>query len=190
MSLPDATKAVLCRSLALHREVLVWKLDGLAEIDQRWPATTSGTNLLGLVKHAAFTEAGYFGDCFGRPLPDAPAWMVTEPDGPEEPDEANADMWARPEESPAEIVALYRRVIAHGDATIEALDLDAPGRRQQPAPGRRGVVGGVRREPACCRRSEWGSARTCLTRPDLFDPPAARPTGPPAGPPVAAAQRM
>lgn len=125
MSLPGpstpALKATLQRYLTSHREVLLWKLEGLAERDQRWPVTASGTNLLGLVKHAAFTEAGYFGDCFARPMPDVPAWVADEPDEP------NFDMYATADESPEEIVALYRRVIAHADATIDALDLDSPG---------------------------------------------------------------
>src|SRR5262245_35136624 len=39
----------------------------------------------------------------------------------------NADMWATPQESRDEIVARYRRVWAHSDATIDALSLDATG---------------------------------------------------------------
>ncbi len=37
-------------------------------------------------------------------------------------------MWATADESREEIVALYRRAWAHGDATIAALPLDAIGR--------------------------------------------------------------
>jgi hypothetical protein len=37
-------------------------------------------------------------------------------------------MWATPDQSREYIVGLYRRVWSHSDATIEALDLDAPGR--------------------------------------------------------------
>ncbi|MDT9594150.1 DinB family protein [Nocardioides zeae] len=121
----DDPKETLRRYLHSHRETVLWKLDGLSERDQRWPATPTGTNLLGLVKHLAFTEAGYLGEVFGRPLPDPPAWMV-EADGPDA--EPNADMWATAEETPAEIAALYRRVAAHSEATIAALDLDARGR--------------------------------------------------------------
>ncbi|HEY1132967.1 MAG TPA: DinB family protein [Nocardioides sp.] len=120
----DDLKDILKRYLDRERRALLWKLEGLSERDQRWPATPTGTNLLGLVKHLAFTEAGYLGDVFGRPLPDKPAWMI---EADEEDSEANLDMWAAADESPAEIVALYERVIAHGDATVAALDLDAPG---------------------------------------------------------------
>lgn len=37
-------------------------------------------------------------------------------------------MWLTPDESRSDVVARYRRVWAHGDATIAALDLDAVGR--------------------------------------------------------------
>jgi hypothetical protein len=43
------------------RETLVWKLEGLGEYDIRRPLTTTGTNLLGLVKHNAWELAMYFG---------------------------------------------------------------------------------------------------------------------------------
>ncbi|MDF9716839.1 DinB family protein [Nocardioides sp. ChNu-153] len=109
-----------------HREAVLWKLEGLPERDQRWPATPSGTNLLGLVKHLAFTEAGYFGLVFGRPPHWAPQWVLDIATGADE--EPNSDMWARPDESPEELVALYRRMASHSDDTIAALPLDAPGR--------------------------------------------------------------
>jgi hypothetical protein len=35
------------------REVMLWKLEGLPEYDIRRPLTSTGTNLLGLVKHLA-----------------------------------------------------------------------------------------------------------------------------------------
>ncbi len=123
MSASDALpepKTTLHRYLKIHRDVLVWKLDGASEYDVRRPLTPTGTNLLGLVKHLAAVEAGYFGDSFGRPLPDRPDWFDDE--------SPNVDMWATADEPRAQIVELYRRVCAHADATIEALPLDAPGR--------------------------------------------------------------
>jgi uncharacterized damage-inducible protein DinB len=103
------------------REALLWKLDGLSEYDVRRPLVPSGTNLLGLVKHVASVEAGYLGDTFGRPFPEPLPWY-------DEDAEPNADMWATPEESRADIVGLYHRVWANSDATIEALSLNAAGR--------------------------------------------------------------
>ena len=114
-------KEDLHRYLQVGREAVLWKLDGLSEYDARRPLVPTGTNLLGLVKHLASVELGYFGDCFGRPHGVALPWW-------EEDAEANADMWATPDESRKEIVALYRRAWAHSDATIDALDLESVGR--------------------------------------------------------------
>ena len=102
------------------RAAVVWKLDGLSEHDVRRPMTPTGTNLLGLVKHLATVESGYFGAVFARPFPEALAWM-SEGAG------ANDDMWATADESRVDIVELYWRVWAHSDATIAALALDAQG---------------------------------------------------------------
>ncbi len=114
-------KADLRRYLKAGREALVWKLDGLSEYDIRRPMVATGTNLLGLVKHVAGVEAGYFGETFGRPFGEPLAWL-------DEGAEPNADMWATLEESREHIVGLYRRVWEHSDATIDTLALDAAGR--------------------------------------------------------------
>ncbi len=113
-------KADLHRYLQAGREALLWKLEGLSEYDVRRPMVPTGTNLLGLVKHVASVEAGYLGDSFGRPFGESFPWF-------EDGAEPNADMWAAADESREQIVALYRRVWAHSDATIEALPLDAIG---------------------------------------------------------------
>lgn len=112
-------KSILHRYLTAQRTALTWKLEGLSEYDVRRPLTPTGTNLLGLVKHLVAVESSYFGDTFGRPLPDRPAWLSDET--------PNADMWATAAESRDSILALYRRVIAHADVTIDTLSLDAPG---------------------------------------------------------------
>jgi uncharacterized damage-inducible protein DinB len=113
-------KANLRRYLQAAREALVWKLDGLSEYDARRPMVPTGTNLLGIVKHVASVEAGYFGETFGRPFQEPLPWL-------DEGAEPNADMWATAEESREQIVGLYHRVWAHSDATIQALPLDAIG---------------------------------------------------------------
>ena len=100
--------------------LLVWKLEGLSEYDIRRPMTPTGTNLLGLIKHVASVEFGYFGFTFGRPSDEPLPWM-------EDGAEPNADMWATADESRDHIVGLYRRAWAHSDTTIDALALDAIG---------------------------------------------------------------
>jgi uncharacterized damage-inducible protein DinB len=113
-------KADLHDHLRAGREALLWKLDGLSEYDARRPLTPTGTNLLGLVKHVASVELGYFGDTFGRPSGEPLPWLENDA-------EPNADMWATPGESRVQIVGLYRRAQAHSDATIAELALDAAG---------------------------------------------------------------
>jgi hypothetical protein len=116
----DFAKEHLHDNLRWVREALVWKLDGLGEYDIRRPLTSTGTNLLGLVKHLAVWESRYFGEVFGRPFPEPlPRWD----------DEAanDAAFWATEHETRDDITGLYQRVWQHTDATINALAIDAPG---------------------------------------------------------------
>ncbi|MFQ6172734.1 DUF664 domain-containing protein [Oryzobacter sp. R7] len=71
----------------------------------RLGSTPTGTNLLGVVKHLAGVEAGYFGACLGRTWPEPMASWTEDA-------EPNADMWATADESPEEVLDLYRRVTA------------------------------------------------------------------------------
>ncbi|USX54255.1 DinB family protein [Lentzea sp. HUAS12] len=112
-------KADLHRYLRTARESFLWKLEGLSEYDVRRPLTPTGTNLLGLAKHLAWVEAGYFGDCLGRPFPEkAPFDLDADP---------NADMFATADESRDDVLGMFARATAFADTTIEELPLDAPG---------------------------------------------------------------
>ncbi|KAB1656321.1 DinB family protein [Pseudoclavibacter chungangensis] len=117
----DDTKAALHRTLRSQREALLWKLEGLGEADARRPRTSSGTNLLGLVKHTASIESEYFGLVFGRPAPFEIPWYAdgAEPDG---------DMFAAEDETMLDVLAFADRAWAHADATIDELPLHATGR--------------------------------------------------------------
>lgn len=119
MTATDA-KSELHLYLQSARDALLWKLDGLSEYDARRPLTPTGTNLLGLAKHATGAELGYLGDTFGRPTGVPAPWLD---DGAE----PNADMWATADESRELVVDRYRLAWAHADATIEALPLDTVG---------------------------------------------------------------
>jgi uncharacterized damage-inducible protein DinB len=110
----------LMHYLQRGRDALLWKLDGLSEYDARRPMVSTGTNLLGLVKHVAGVETGYFGEVFGQPFPETLPWAADDA-------EPNADMWATADESRDFIIDLYRRVWVHSDQTIEALELDSMG---------------------------------------------------------------
>ncbi|MFD1933175.1 DinB family protein [Nonomuraea mangrovi] len=98
-------------SLDRHRDAVLWKLHGLDDEALRRPMTPSGTNLLGLVKHLATVEYGWFCTTFGRAI--EPLWFdVTE------------DMSTTPDESTADIVAFYGRARAAADRAIEEIGLD------------------------------------------------------------------
>ena len=132
-SAPMDEKATLLAYLRARRADLVGKLEGLDEYDARRPLTPTGTNLLGLVKHVASVELGYFGEVFGRPSGrDLPALA--------EDAEPDADMWATPSESRGAILELHSFSARHSDATIEALPLIAPGEVPWWPPERRGVT--------------------------------------------------
>jgi uncharacterized damage-inducible protein DinB len=107
-------------SLRNNRDQLLAKLDGLGERDIRRPLTRTGTNLLGLVKHVASVQLGYFGETFGRPAAVDVPWLTEDAD-------VNADMWATPEESREQIFEFWRYSAQHSDETIRMLELDSPG---------------------------------------------------------------
>jgi len=104
-------------SLDRHRDVVLWKLDGLDDEQLRRPMTPSGTSLLGLVKHLAAVEYGWFCDTFGR---------ETEP-LPFDPDDENADLRVEPDETTAGIVEFYGRARAAADRVISELAVDDVG---------------------------------------------------------------
>ena len=123
-------KEVMHGYLQTARDVVIWKLDGLSEYDVRRPLVRSGTNLLGIVKHLTSVELGYFGPVFGRPMGQSNLWFE---DGVED----NADLFVRSDETRQAIVGNYRKACATSDATIEALETDAPGsvpRGREPIP--------------------------------------------------------
>ena len=100
-----------------QRDIVVWKIEGLDDEALRRPMTPSGTNLLGMVKHLAAVDYGWFCDTFGR---------ETEP-LPFDDDDENADLRVRPEETTEEILSFYARARAAADGVIAELDLDATG---------------------------------------------------------------
>lgn len=118
-------KAALHHYLREARDALVWKLEGVSERDLRLPRTPTGTQLLGIVRHVANVEIGYFGPTFGREWPD--------PDHPLVVDDAaydvdpQADWWVPAEVPASDVVAFYREVAAFSDATIADLPLEARG---------------------------------------------------------------
>ncbi|TDW77530.1 DinB family protein [Kribbella pratensis] len=113
-------KAQLLKHLGEVQQSLLWKVEGLSDAELRRPMTDTGTNLIGIVKHLTGITYGYLVSAFGREREPLPI----------EDDEElffGLDLWARPDESTEEIVAVYRRACAAAARTIEELDLDTSG---------------------------------------------------------------
>ena len=113
-------KDTLVHYLQGARDSVLWKLEGLSDYDVRRPLTPTGTNLLGLVKHLASVELGYFGDTFGRPSGIDMPWYAEDAD-------ANEDMWATPTESREWVIDVYRHAWAHAAVTFAQCDLNTVG---------------------------------------------------------------
>ena len=114
------TKSELIESLATLNRAVLTKLDGLDEYSLRRPATPTGSNLLGIVKHLATVQAAYFGDTFARPWPEPMPWR--------RPGAAiNDDMFATASETSEWVRDFYRRSWAHANETFRVTELDATG---------------------------------------------------------------
>jgi uncharacterized damage-inducible protein DinB len=104
-------------ALDRHRDAILWKLEGVSDEDLRRPMVPSGTSLLGLVKHLAAVEYGWFCETFGRP---------TEP-LPFDDDDPDADLRVEPGETTADILAFYGRARAAADQAIAEVGLEETG---------------------------------------------------------------
>jgi len=112
--LTGGEKESLHASLRRHRAAVSWKLEGLDDDQLRQELVPSGSSLLGLAKHLAAVEYGWFCHTFGRetePLP-----LVD--------DDPMADMRAGPGETTDDILAFYARAQAAADQVIDELDVE------------------------------------------------------------------
>ncbi len=105
-------------ALERARAAVVWKLEGLSDADVRRVMTPSGTSLLGLVKHLAFVEYGWFCETFGRPYDD----MGIDTDDPED------DLRVKDDETTEQILEHYSRACAAADVVINELAVEDRGR--------------------------------------------------------------
>ena len=111
-------KEPLWAALDRHRDVVLWKLADLDEEQLRRVVVPSGTSLLGLVKHLAAVEYGWFCKTFGR---------QAEP-FPFDDDDPEADLRVEPSDKTADLLAFYQRARAAADQVISELDMDTLGR--------------------------------------------------------------
>ncbi len=101
----------LTQQLDFHRATLLRKLEGLDGEQLRSPMTASGLSLLGLVKHLAETEHGWFLKIYG---------------GLPEPDlfSADAEFSIGPDEAADDLVAQYLRTCERARAIVATGGLD------------------------------------------------------------------
>jgi uncharacterized damage-inducible protein DinB len=114
-------KAVLLRFLERQRNHVLGTVDGLSEEQLRRPVLPSGWSCLGMVKHLALADEHYWFRCIvaGEPLDFFPA-------------ERNTEWLVGPNESAADIFALYRDEIARSNEIIAATAMDAAPRQKDP----------------------------------------------------------
>jgi uncharacterized damage-inducible protein DinB len=112
-----AEKESLKVALDRHRDAVLWKLEGLDDEQLRRPMVPSGTSLLGLVKHLAAVEYGWFCDTFGRDAEPLPF----------DDDDPDADLRIEPGETTEDVLAFYGRARAAADQAIDELDVEDTG---------------------------------------------------------------
>jgi uncharacterized damage-inducible protein DinB len=112
--LAGSEKEIMLAFLDWHRATLLQKVHGVSETDLRRLMTPSGLSLLGLVKHLAYVEMGWFQMQFAgekHPIP------YTDED-------PNADFRIEAHETTADILAFYAAQVERSRAIATAASLD------------------------------------------------------------------
>jgi uncharacterized damage-inducible protein DinB len=110
-------KTSMLAALNRHRDAALWKLEGLDDEQLRRPMVPSGTSLLGTMKHMAWVEYWWFCETFGREMP-VPDFDEDDPD---------AEFRIEPDETTADILALYDRARTAADQAAKEIELDELG---------------------------------------------------------------
>lgn len=108
-------RAALTQQLDFHRATVLRKLEGLDDEPLRRPMTASGLSLLGLVKHLAETEHGWFLNIYaGLSEPD----LVPGDGGPD------AEFHVGPDETSEAVVGQYLQTCERAREVVAAGGLD------------------------------------------------------------------
>jgi uncharacterized damage-inducible protein DinB len=109
-------KEVLAGFLDHYRATLLDICRGLSDADLRRSVVPSGTTLLGIVKHLAYVERGWFQE-----------HVANEPfDYPFSDDDHDADLRVEDDETPEQIFDLYRAACERSREALDAASLDDP----------------------------------------------------------------
>src|ERR1700704_2459070 len=107
---------MLSAFLDRYRETILWKLDGLTTEQASARLVPSVTTLLGIVKHLAYVERGWFPIYFaGDPV--SYPWPKDEPD-------QDIDFRVEPGDTIETISALYQQEITRSREVVAGASLD------------------------------------------------------------------
>ncbi len=109
---------MLSAFLDRYRETMLWKLDGLLTEQASRRLVPSATTLLGVVKHLAYVERGWFQMNFAGYPPNFP-WPEDEPD-------QDIDFRISTTDTIESISALYQQEIARSREIVAGASLDTP----------------------------------------------------------------
>jgi hypothetical protein len=113
-------KITLSAFLDWYRDVMLRKVEGLTTEEATRKLVPSPTNLLGLIKHLAYVERGWFqGSFLGMEFEDVP-WSDADPD---------ADFRVEPGESVASVTEFYRKQCERSREIAAAAKLDDKSKR-------------------------------------------------------------
>lgn len=107
-------KTMLSAFLDRYRETMIWKLKGLSTEAASRRLVPSESTLLGVVKHLAYVERGWFHDFKGDPI--SYPWA--------EGDDPDSDFVVEPEDTVESIIALYEAETAKSRKIVEESSLD------------------------------------------------------------------
>jgi uncharacterized damage-inducible protein DinB len=119
-------KAMLAAFLDRYRETILWKLEGLTKEQASARLVPSVTTLLGIVKHLAYVERGWFPIYFGGEPPHYP-WAEDEPD-------QDIDFRVEPADTVESVSALYQQEIARSRDIVASASLDDLSKQQDRGP--------------------------------------------------------
>jgi uncharacterized damage-inducible protein DinB len=110
-------KDVLAGFLDHYRRTMLDICEGLTDEQLKRPMVPSGTSLLGMVKHLAWVERGWFTETIAGEEVEYPFDFDADPD---------ADLRAEADETKEEIFDLYRQACDESRSVLAAVSLDDP----------------------------------------------------------------
>jgi uncharacterized damage-inducible protein DinB len=119
-------KAMLSAFLDRYRETMLWKIEGLTTEQASARLVPSASTVLGIVKHLAYVERGWFPIYFAGEPPSYP-WPEDEPD-------QDIDFRVEPGDTIESISALYQQEIARSREVVDGASLDDLSKEQERGP--------------------------------------------------------